>query len=202
MSPEDQAQVSDMIQKGVAAGLSACRPQLLPPASGPGRAEIGSPEFAEDRTQVNSLNNKWIFESAMDRFYARAMRSDDHVSDLQARGLQSLDNLLGLQEKVNEKFFAGVDDRSRIRDIAFYETMYDLGNPNTLGTSDVVRGAVDPQNRAIDTAAAQSALNNTTMQTAIEAAVADALNGTIPTLEAAIGAAVAAALANVPVKSA
>ena len=87
-----------------------------------------------------------------------------------------------------------------MRDGSNYCLTYDLSNPNTLGTSDVLRGAVDPQNRAIDTATAQSTLNNTTMQTAIEAAVANALTGTIPTLEAAIGAAVAAALVNTPVK--
>jgi hypothetical protein len=195
-----------MIQKGVAAGIAAAanaQPLSVPAAlASRTTAEIGSPEFAEDRTQVNSLNNKWIFESAMDRYWARTSRSDDHYADLQSRGLDALTENNALQKKVNQKFFDGCDDRARMRDGSNYTLTYDLSNPNTLGTSDVVRGAVDPQNRAIDTATAQSTLNNTTMQTAIEAAVANALTGTIPTLEAAIGAAVAAALINTPVKTA
>ena len=197
MSPEDQAQVADMISKGVAAAMVVARTNQIPTRT---PAEAGSPEFAEDRTQVNSLNNKWIFESAMDRYWARAARSDDHYADLQSRSLDGLTENIALQKKVNQKFFDGLDDRARMRDGSNYCLTYDLSNPNTLGTSDLLRGAVDPQNRAIDTATAQSTLNNTTMQTAIEAAVANALTGTIPTLEAAIGAAVAAALVNTPVK--
>jgi hypothetical protein len=183
MSPEDQALVQDMVTKGVMAGLKS-----LPAPSNRSEREVGSPEFSEDRTQINSLNNKFIFASEI-----------NHFNDLNSRSLKSLDGLIDLQVKVNQKFFEGVDDRARLRDITYYCTMYDLSNPNTLGTSDTVRGGVIPQNRAIDTATAQSALNNTTIQTAIEAAIANAINGTIPTLEAAVGAAVAAALANVPV---
>jgi hypothetical protein len=205
LDDKDVAQINDMIKGAVVSGLSAYDQRQKAAAPAPAfppalrtTAEIGSPEFAEDRTQVNSLNNKWIFESAMSRFWEAERRSNDHLADLQSRGLQSFDNMLQLQEKVNEKFFSGVDDRARIRDQWNYVTSYDLSNPNTLGTSDNVRGGVIPQNRAIDTATAQSTLNNTTLQTAIEAAVANALNGTIPTLEAAIGAAVAAALVNTP----
>lgn len=199
MSPDDQAQVAEMVQKGVAAGIAAAQQRSGSPSART-TAEIGSPEFQEDRTQVNSLNNKWIFESAMDRYWARASRSEDHYADLQSRSLDSLTELVSLQKKVNGKFFDGVDDRARMRDDSHYVTTYDLSNPNTLSTSDVLRASVDPQNRAIDTATAQATLNNTTIQTAIEAAVANALTGTIPTLEAAIGAAVAAALVNVPTK--
>jgi hypothetical protein len=207
MNAEDTQQVKDIVAQAVSAGIASydnlakMRSASEKPATSPvpfSRQEVGSPEFAEDRTQVNSLNNKWIFESAMDRYYSRSARSDDHFADLQSRGLDALTESLNLTKQVHSKFFTDMDDRARIRDGWNYNTAYDLANPNTLGTSDNVRGGVVPQNRAIDTATAQSTLNNTTLQTAILGAVADAMNGTIPTLEAAIGAAVAAALANTP----
>lgn len=195
-----------MIQKGVAAGIaSAIRTQPTAPSSRT-NAEIGSPEFAEDRTQINSLNNKFIFASEIVGWNNEYTALRKHADELSHRSLKSIDELLSLQMKVNGKFFDGVDDRARIRDGWDYVKSYDLSNPNTLGTSDNVRGGVIPQNRAIDTATAQSALNNTTVQTliqtAVAGAVADAMNGTIPTLEAAIGAAVAAALVNTPAKPA
>lgn len=197
----DIDQIQGMIAEAVIAGQKAAA-KYAPPVAPASRAEVGSPEFAEDRTQVNSLNNKWMFEAAMDRFWSRSTRSDDHYADLQSRSLKSLDGLLELGSKVTQKFMESVDLNQRARMGFDYTTAYDLSNPNTLGTSDNVRGGVVPQNRAIDTATSQSTLNNTTMQTAIEAAVANALNGTVPTLEAAVGAAVAAALANTPVKTA
>ena len=105
MTPEDVKQVNDMIQGAVVAGLAAYDSRR--PSSAPSRstAEVGSPEFAEDRTQVNSLNNKWIFETAMDRFLARSTRSDDHYADLQSRSLESLTEVVSLQKKVNSAFF-------------------------------------------------------------------------------------------------
>lgn len=200
MDDKDVAQIQDMIAKGVVAGLAAVR---MPQGnSGRSPAEVGSPEFAEDRTQINSLNNKWIFESALDRYYSRSARSDDHYADLQSRGLDALTESLNLTKKVNQAFLQGVEDGRRIRDQWNYITAYDLSNPATTAPADNLRAGSVPQNRAIDTATAQSTLNNTTLQTAIEAAVANALTGTVPTLEAAVGAAVAAALINTPVKPA
>lgn len=195
LDQNDLNQVQDLISKGVAAGITAISKV---PTMGRTSAEIGSPEFAEDRTQINSLNNKWIFESSIADFWRARQRSDDHYADLQSRGLDSLTESVNLSKRVNEAFFTAIEDGRRIRDGWNYNTAYDLANPVAVGAgANVTAGAV-PQNRAIDTATAQSALNNTTLQTAIEAAVANAINGTVPTLEAAIGAAVAAALVNVP----
>jgi hypothetical protein len=215
LDPADLDQVKNLIQNSVTAAIAAAcpRPAQVAPVSR-SAAEVGSPEFAEDRTQINSLNNKWIFESAMDRYWSRSARSDDHYADLQSRSLASLDNLLEIGKKVSQKFFSSIDLNERSRMGFDYTTTYDLSNPNTLGTSDVVRGAVDPQNRAIDnataslsnipsmvqSAVAQAFTDNTVFSDAVKGAVADAMNGTVPTLEAAIGAAVAAALANTPVK--
>ena len=189
MDQADLDQVKAMIQQSVTAAVAAaCKP--APTAS---RAEIGSPEFAEDRTQVNSLNNKMLFDIT---FGSYAKQSDKLFS----AAFETLMESVNLSKKMNGTYFDKVAQSTRWQDDNAYVTRYDLSNPNTLGTSDNVRGGVVPQNRAIDTATSQSTLNNTTMQTAIEAAVANALNGTIPTLEAAVGAAVAAALANTPVK--
>jgi len=200
LSDDDLAQVKALVQNSVVAAVAAAAsdPRNQMRSTSRTTAEIGSPEFAEDRTQINSLNNKEIFAREATRFDKMYFASFDHSNDLNARLVKSFDSLLGTQDKLNDAFFRVMAQNARWQDDNAYVTRYDLSNPNTLGTSDVVRGAVDPQNRAIDTATAQSTLNNTTMQTAIEAAVANALNGTIPTLEAAIGAAVAAALTNVP----
>src|SRR5271166_2407702 len=83
--------------------------------SGPARtnAEIGSPEFAEDRTQVNSLNNKLLFDAALLKFLDGMQRSANHLADLEARGLASLDEGLFLTKRVHEKFFSGLDDRAK-----------------------------------------------------------------------------------------
>src|SRR5438105_1280707 len=105
-------------------------------------AERGSPEFAEDRTQVNSLNNKFIFESAISRFLDGSIRSADHFADLQSRSLDSLTESVQLQKKLNAQFFESFNDRAestnalrsqarRHADDNAYVTRYDLSNPVT-----------------------------------------------------------------------
>lgn len=201
MNAEDTAQVQDMIQKGILGAIPAFAKACKNPSAAVAvrsQAEVGSPEFAEDRTQVNSLNNKWMFEAAMNEYWARSSRSDDHYADLQSRSLDALTESLNLTKKVNSAFFEGVQDGRRSMQAWQYSTAYDLSNPVAVGTgADVTAGAV-PQNRAIDESTVQTVVNSNTFQAAIQGAVADAMTGTIPTFEAAVGAAVAAALANVP----
>lgn len=175
--------------------------------------EAGSPEFAEDRTQINSLNNKRIHEEYQDLALTAARRSQVNFDNLQQISLRGLNISVDLQAQINERALKSLDQsqvelasinaqKLRHQDMWAYEQAYDLGNPVATGVGDTVRAGASTQQRGVDTANVQSALNNTTMQTAIEAAVANALNGTIPTLQAAIGAAIAAALVNTPIKPA
>lgn len=174
-------------------------------------AEAGSPEFAEDRTQINSLNNKRTFDEYQDLALAAARRSQVNFDNLQQISLRALNNSVDLQAQINERALKSMDQvqvelaatnaqRARHADMWAYEQAYDLGNPVTTGVGDTVRAGASTQQRGVDAATTQATLNNTTLQTAIEAAVANALNGTIPTLQAAIGAAIAAALVNTPIK--
>lgn len=137
--------------------------------------EAGSPEFAEDRTQINSLNNKLV----MDQHFVALMRDTnqtrEHMAELSHRSLRSLDNLAELQVKVNEKFFQAVDDRARIRDQWNYNTAYDLANPVTTGAGDTLRSASYTPNRAVDTASAGVGVS----AEAVAAAVAKQVDATI-----------------------
>lgn len=219
LDDNDLRQVKSLIQDSVTAGISAA---LASPARQSQRsaAEVGSPEFSEDRTQINSLNNKWIF--------AKEVFSEDRIRREEGQlfnlAFEALTENNALAKKLNGEYFASVHDcrraisnvfaqQARHADDNAYVTRYDLSNPVTTGAGDSLRGNVVPQNRAIDAATAQSVLNSTTIQDAINAAVAsalsealpgfttaavDAMNGTVPTLEASIGAAVAAALKNTP----
>ena len=198
MDDKDLAQVQDMIKGSITAALSAydARNRAAAPPSTRSSAEVGSPEFAEDRTQINSLNNKWVF--AKEVFSEDTLRREEQ--QLFGVAMQSLTESVNLSKQLHSKFFERGDDRAEVTRGWNYAMMYDVSNPTSLGVADNVRGGMVPQNRAIDTAAVQSVVNSNTFQAAIQAAVSDALTGTIPTLEASIGAAVAAALVNTPVK--
>jgi hypothetical protein len=201
MTQEDTDQVKSMIQGSVTAAVAALK--ATPPGAPTSvqqamaqrsAAEVGSPEFAEDRTQINSLNNKWIF--AKEVFSEDTIRREEQ--QLFSVAMQSLTESVNLSKQLHGQFFTGMEDGRRIRDTWLYNTAYDLANPVAIGSGQNLGAGAVPSNRAIDTGTAQAVLNSSTVQDAIGAAVANALNGTIPTLEAAIGAAVAAALANVP----
>src|SRR5271170_2699965 len=130
-----------------------------------GHAEIGSPEFAEDRTQVNSLNNKFMFDAALLTFMDGLMRSANHLAELQARSLQSIDENLSLTKKLNGQYFESANDRAkldtstraqllRLEADNAYVTRYDLSNPVATGAGDTLTSAAYTPNRAVDTASA------------------------------------------------
>src|SRR5271163_4267379 len=118
----------------------------------PGRGEIGSPEFAEDRTQINSLNNKFILAQEFAHFNTDLIRSRDHHGDVAARGLQSLTESVNLQAKINQEYLDGVQAtrkhmaemfglRFKWSDMWAYNQAYDLANPVAVGTGAAVTGA-------------------------------------------------------------
>lgn len=155
-------------------------------SGGRSAAEIGSPEFAEDRTQINSLNNKDIFAREAARFDATYFHSLDHHGDVLARGLQSLTESVNLQAKINQEFLAAHQNnrlalsevfglRFKWSDMWAYNQGYDLANPVSTGVGDVVRGGAYTPNRAIDTASAGVGVS----AEAVSAAVAKQVDATV-----------------------
>lgn len=149
------------------------------PNSGRTPAEVGSPEFAEDRTQINSLNNKRIHEEYQDLALTEARRSRSHYDDLLSRGLQSFDQLLTLQSQLNQSFFSGVNDRARLRDQWNYITAYDLSNPATTGSADSLRANVAPANRVTDSIQNATSGGVAVSAEAVAAAVAKQVDATV-----------------------
>jgi hypothetical protein len=127
--------------------------------------ETGSPEFAEDRTQINSLNNKRIHEEYQDLALTAARRSQVNFDNLQQVSLRALNESVDLQAQLNAKTLQSIEDsrteletlrsqRARYSDDANYVTRYDLSNPVTTGAGDTLRSAAYTPNRAVDTASA------------------------------------------------
>lgn len=159
-----------------------------PPASNPtwptsrSAAEVGSPEFAEDRTQINSLNNKLIFRDEMGERNA----NEGIRSQLASRMIQSLDQVLNVAQKLDAQFLQGLTDRARFVEGWEYNRAYDLANPVAVATgSNITAGGV-PANRITDTSGAiagagvnasvaTSALNNATIQLATLTTMVDEL---------------------------
>lgn len=142
-------------------------------------AEIGSPEFAEDRTQVNSLNNKHIFEAA------HAFLTSERAQ-LSARLIHSFDELSGLTAKLNHQFLQGSTDRAVYGQAWEYNRAYDLANPIAVGAGANVGAGSVPSNRITDTTgavaggainvgAALGLLNNVTAQLGILQTMVDGL---------------------------
>ena len=140
---------------------------------------FGSPEFAEDRTQVNSLNNKHIFEAA--HTYLTSERAQ-----LSARLIQSFDELAGLTAKLNHQFLQGSTDRAVFQQGWEYNRQYDLANPVAVGAGANLTAGGAPANRIIDTTGAvaggavsagiaMSALNNVSAQLGILQTMVDGL---------------------------
>lgn len=142
-------------------------------------AEIGSPEFAEDRTQVNSLNNKHIFEAA--HTFLTSERAQ-----LSARLIQSFDQLLGLSAKLDQQYLQGGTDRATFKEAWEYNRAYDLANPIAVGAGANVGAGSTPANRITDTAGAvaggavsagiaMATLNNVSAQLGILQTMVDGL---------------------------
>jgi hypothetical protein len=148
--------------------------------------EAGSPEFAEDRTQINSLNNKRIHEEYQDLALTAARRSQVNFDNLQQVSLRALNNSVDLQGQINQRILAGFDQnavelaqvnaqRSRHAEMWAYEQAYDLGNPVSTGAGDTLRSAAYTPNRATDTASAGVGVS----AEAVAAAVAKQVDATI-----------------------
>jgi len=136
-------------------------------ACGNSPMEAGSPEFAEDRTQVNSLNNKFLFDSHLNLSLAAASRSQVNFDNLQQVSLRALNNSVDFQAQVNQ--------RARHADDNAYVTRYDLSNPVTTGAGDTLRSAAYTPNRATDTASAGVGVS----AEAVAAAVANAVTANL-----------------------
>ena len=140
--------------------------------------EAGSPEFAEDRTQVNSLNNKYLFDSHLNLSLTAAQRSQVNFDNLQQVSLRALNASVDLQAQLNQKILSGFDQnaveiaainsqRMRFSDDANYVTRYDLSNPVATGAGDTLRSAAYTPNRATDVAAAGQGVNAEAITTAL-----------------------------------
>lgn len=195
--------IAKMINAGVSAGISQYDSKVQPTRGNRTSAEIGSPEFAEDRTQINSLNNKWIFEAAHGAYWSEHMRLRREEAQLFGVAFDALNENNSLAKKLNNAYVTDVNDRARIRDGWDYAKSYDLSNPVTTGTGDTVRAGASTQQRAIDAGTVQALVASTTFQDAVQAAVSNAINALNPPLIASVGDAVAAAVkANMPAKAA
>ena len=153
--------------------------------------EAGSPEFAEDRTQVNSLNNKYLFDSHLNLSLTAAQRSQVNFDNLQQVSLRALNASVDLQAQLNQKILSGFDQnaveiaainsqRMRFSDDANYVTRYDLSNPVTTGAGDTLRSAAYTPNRATDVASAGVGVS----AEAVSASVANTLTVTLAPLMA------------------
>lgn len=170
--------------------------------------EAGSPEFAEDRTQVNSLNNKFLFDAHLSRSLVSLDHNQSQFDNLNNIAMRALNNSVELQTQINAKILAGMDQtatelaatnsqRARHADDNAYVTRYDLSNPVTTGAGDTLRSAAYTPNRASDVAAAGQAVN----ADAINAAVAVAVNTNLVPLFAVLQQIVVALTANQPAKA-
>lgn len=155
--------------------------------------EAGSPEFAEDRTQINSLNNKRIHEEYQDLALTAARRSQVNFDNLQQVSLRALNASVDLQQQLNNKTLQSIEDsrveletlrnqRARFADDANYVTRYDLSNPVTTGAGDALRSAAYTPNRAVDVAASGVGVS----AEAVAAAVAKQVDATITPVVAAL----------------
>lgn len=162
-------------------------------------AEIGSPEFAEDRTQINSLNNKHIFEAA--HTFLTSERAQ-----LSARMVQSFDQVLSLAAKLDHQFLQGTTDRAVFQQGWEYNRQFDLANPVSIGTANNLGAGAVPSNRITDTTgavaggainigAALGLLNNVTAQLGILQTMVDGLAQSENTANTAIANTLATMLA-------
>jgi hypothetical protein len=157
-------------------------------SGGSGRTsqEIGSPEFAEDRTQVNSLNNKFIFDGAHSTYLTERNRNQAVADQLAARMVHGLDEVLNTSQKLNHEFLNAVTARARYVEGWEYNRAYDLANPIAVGAGANLGAGSVPSNRitdttgavaggAINSATAMATLNSLAEQTGILSTMVDGL---------------------------
>lgn len=139
----------------------------MPDADGKTPMEAGSPEFAEDRTQINSLNNKFLFDGYFNLALTGSQRGQTAFDNLQQLALTALKQSVDLQAQLSARTLKSMDNaeveygfqrnqRSRHLDMWAYEQAYDLGNPVATGAGDTLRSAAYTPNRATDVAAAST----------------------------------------------
>ena len=152
--------------------------------------ETGSDEFFKAHSELNTLNGKRTYDEFQDVSLASARRSQGHLDDLNARTLNSFDQLQSLQVRINEEHFSSIHelrkhlaniqtDRQRHADVWAYETAYDLGNPMTTGPGDNIRAGGVTANRIVDTAGAVAGAGASVAAEAVAAAVAKQVDATI-----------------------
>ena len=156
--------------------------------------ESGSPEFAEDRTQINSLNNKYLFDAHLNLSLTAAQRSQVNFDNLQQVSLRALNASVDLQAQLNQRILANFDQsavelanvnaqRARHADDNAYVTRYDLSNPVTTGAGDTLRSAAYTPNRAVDTASAGVGVAAETVAAAIAKQVDATITPVLATLQ-------------------
>ena len=122
-------------------------------------------EFFENQSETNALNSKFLLDQSMEHQFTAAKRSQQNYDVLQSRLVQSMDETLGLQKKVNQDYFDMKGRlevelehvramRQRHADDTHYVTAYDLSNPVATATGDTLRAGATPSNRITDTVGA------------------------------------------------
>jgi hypothetical protein len=172
-------------------------PEVATPNQAEREFETGADEFFKCHSELNALNGKRTYDEFQDISLTSARRSQAHFDDLNARTINSFEQLQTLQAKINEEHFASVHelrkhlaniqtDRQRHADVWAYETAYDLGNPTTTGAGDALRSAAYTPNRVVDTTGAVAAGAINADITAIAAAVAKTVDATVTPLVATL----------------
>lgn len=166
--------------------------------------DLGVPDTREEfenQSQLNAnmasdagygwqTNRKRTYDAYQSLDLTASHRSQNHLDDLQLRGLTSYDTLLSLQTRINEEHFASIHelrkhlanvqtDRQRHSDIWAYEAAYDLGNPMTTGPADNIRAGGVTANRIVDTTGAVAGAGTAVSAEAVAAAVAKSVDATI-----------------------
>jgi hypothetical protein len=165
-------------------------PEVATPNQGEREFETGADEFFKAHSELNALNGKRTYDEFQDISLTSARRSQAHFDDINARTLNSFDQLQTLQAKINEEHFASIHelrkhlaniqtDRQRHADIWTYETAYDLGNPVTTGAGDNLRGGAATANRIVDSTGAVAGAGTAVAAEAVASAVAKQVDATI-----------------------
>lgn len=165
-------------------------PEVATPNQAEREFETGADEFFKAHSELNALNGKRTYDEFQDISLTSARRSQAHFDDLNARTLNSFEQLQTLQAKINEEHFASIHelrkqlaniqtDRQRHADVWAYETAYDLGNPVTTGSGDNLRAGTAPANRIVDTTGAVAGAGTAVSAEAVAAAVAKQVDATI-----------------------